>query len=99
MRRQGYNDRLDEHLGRRRAHREGKYHQSMASRRHESEGMEKHYGHRKYAADPYMDRDRRHERHERREHHYADRGVHDYDRSRKHRKRESEGMKRYWRDR
>ncbi len=30
--------------------------------------------------------------------HHSMRGTHDYDRSRKHRERESEGMKRYHRD-
>ena len=67
MEHQGYNDRLDEHLGRRRSHRMGKYHQSMADRRHESEAMEKHYGRRKYAADPGMDKG--HRRHSGMEHH------------------------------
>lgn len=56
MKHQGYNDRLDEHLGRRHRARHGKYSQTMADRRHESEGMEKHYGKRKYSADPSMDR-------------------------------------------
>lgn len=60
MEHQGYNDRLDEHLGRRHAHRHGKYHQTLKDRRHESEAMEKHYHEKKYAADPHMDRSHRH---------------------------------------
>jgi len=63
MEHQGYNDRLDEHLGRRHAHRHGKYHQSMKDRRHESEAMEKHYGHRKYSADPHMDHHKKEKHH------------------------------------
>lgn len=42
MRKQTLKDRMDEHLGS--AHR-GRHKQSMKARRHESEGMEKHYGH------------------------------------------------------
>ena len=42
---QGYNDRLDESLGAR----NGKKRQSMAARRHESEGMEKKFGKAKFA--------------------------------------------------
>lgn len=60
MKKQGYNDRLDEHLGMRRHHRMGKSHgeykQSLADRRHESEGMEKHYGKRKFSAVKTMDK-------------------------------------------
>lgn len=48
---QGYNSRLDESLGAK----HGKKSQSYASRRHESEGMEKKvYGH-KYGSDSHMD--------------------------------------------
>ena len=50
MKKQGYNSRLDESLGAK----HGKKSQSMKSRRHESEGMEKAYGKRKYAGDKSM---------------------------------------------
>ncbi len=60
MEQQGYNTRLDEHLGMRRHHRGGKkhgvYHTAMKGRRNESEAMEKHYGKGKYSADKMMDR-------------------------------------------
>lgn len=46
MKKQGYNDRLDESMGERN---KGKKKQSMKSRRKESEGMEKAMGKRKYA--------------------------------------------------
>lgn len=59
MKDQGYNDRLDEHLGRRHAARHGKYAQSYKDRRHESEAMEKHYGKRKYGAVKTMDKGHR----------------------------------------
>lgn len=59
MKSQGYNDRLDEHLAMRRKGRAGKMRQSMASRRHESEGMERHAVRRKYSADREMDRGHR----------------------------------------
>lgn len=100
MRHQGYNDRLDEHLGRRQNNRSGRSHQSFSSRRHESEGMEKHEGRRKFSADREMDEG--HRRHSGLEHHkmnYSSHGKGDYDRSPKHRRRESEGMKRYERGR
>ena len=42
---QGYNDRLDDSMG----YKNGKKSQSMKSRRHESEGMEKSMGKRKYS--------------------------------------------------
>ncbi len=62
MENQGYNARLDEHLGMRRHHRGGKKHgeygQSMKERRHESEGMERHYGKGPYSGDKEMDRRR-----------------------------------------
>jgi hypothetical protein len=47
MKKQGYNDRLDESMGMRS---KGKKKQSMSSRRKESEGMEKAMGKRKYGA-------------------------------------------------
>lgn len=50
MKKQGYNSRLDESLG----SRNGKKSQSMKSRRHESAGMEKSSGNRKYAGDHSM---------------------------------------------
>ena len=52
---QGYDDRLDESLGAR----HGKKSQSFASRRKESEGMEKAMGRRKYAAVKTMDKGKR----------------------------------------
>ena len=51
---EGYNARLDESLGARDGKESGKK-QSMAARRHESEGMEKASGKRKYAGDKSMD--------------------------------------------
>ena len=45
MKKQGYNARLDDSLGAR----NGKKKQSMAARRHESEGMEKALGKAKFA--------------------------------------------------
>lgn len=53
---QGYNDREDESLGMR--HR-GKKKESMKERRHESEGMEKAMGKRKYSGTKSMDRKRK----------------------------------------
>ena len=50
---QGYDARLDESLGMR--HR-GPKKQSMMSRRHESEEMERHYGKCPYSSDMEMDR-------------------------------------------
>ena len=50
MKKQGYNSRLDESLGAK----HGKKSQSMSSRRHESEGMEKSSGNRKYSGDNSM---------------------------------------------
>jgi hypothetical protein len=50
MKKQGYNSRLDESLGRR----NGKKSQSMKSRRNESKGMTKHYGEHPYSADSNM---------------------------------------------
>ena len=52
---QGYDDKLDESLGAR----HGKKSQSFASRRKESEGMEKAMGRRKYAAVKTMDKGKR----------------------------------------
>lgn len=49
---EGYNARLDESLGMRHP---GASKQSYAGRRHESEGMEKHYGDRKFSGDASMD--------------------------------------------
>jgi hypothetical protein len=51
---QGYKSRLDESLGER--HR-GHHHQSLGSRRHESEAMERHYrhGHHPFAGASSMD--------------------------------------------
>ena len=51
MKKQGYNSRLDESLG---AKHKGSHKQSLKSRRHESEGMEKSSGNRKYAGDKSM---------------------------------------------
>lgn len=56
MKKQGYNARLNEHLGMRDHNRSGKRHQSLKSREHESEGMEKHFGKRKYGAVKTMDK-------------------------------------------
>ncbi len=50
MKKQGYNARLDDSLGAR----NGKKKQSLKSRRHESEGMEKAMGKRKYSANKSM---------------------------------------------
>ena len=50
MKKQGYNARLDDSLGAR----NGKKKQSLKSRRHESAGMEKAMGKRKYSADKSM---------------------------------------------
>jgi hypothetical protein len=52
MKKEGYNARLNESLGRRN---KGKKKQSLKSRRKESEGMEKAKGKRKYAADKSME--------------------------------------------
>ncbi len=54
-RRQGFNDKLDESLGMRK----GKKKQSMKSRRHESEGMEKSMGKRMFGAVKSMNRKRK----------------------------------------
>ena len=48
---QGYNDRLDDALGAKHGH---SIHQSLADRRDESEGMERHLGHHKFAGDNKM---------------------------------------------
>ena len=53
---QGYNARLDESMG---ARNKTKKQQSLKSRRHESEAMEKKGGRRKYAAVKTMDKGRR----------------------------------------
>jgi len=50
MKKQGYNARLDDSLGAR----NGKKKQSLKSRRHESTGMEKAMGKRKYSANKSM---------------------------------------------
>lgn len=50
MKKQGYNARLDDSLGAR----NGKKKQSLKSRRHDSEGMEKAMGKRKYSANKSM---------------------------------------------
>ena len=47
---QGYNDRLDDALGGKHGHKS----QSLSDRRHESEGMERHFGHHKFAGDKNM---------------------------------------------
>lgn len=47
---QGYNDRLDDALGGKHGHKS----QSLVDRRHESEGMERHLGHHKFASDKNM---------------------------------------------
>lgn len=52
MKKQGYNDKLDEKLGAK----NGKKKQSLASRRKESEGMEKAMGRKKYASVKTMDK-------------------------------------------
>ena len=53
MRKQGYNDKLDESLG---ARKKGKKKQTLKSRRDESKGMEKAEGKRAYAAVKTMDK-------------------------------------------
>lgn len=53
---QGYRSRMDESLGEK--HR-GKKKQSMKSRRHESEGMEREMGRRPFSSVKSMDRGRR----------------------------------------
>tara|TARA_Y100000004_G_C8929434_1_gene419228 strand:+ start:414 stop:626 length:213 start_codon:yes stop_codon:yes gene_type:complete len=50
MKKQGYNARLDDSLGAK----HGKKSQSLKDRRHESEGMEKSMGKRKYSGDKSM---------------------------------------------
>ena len=50
MHRQGYNDRLDDALGGKHGHKS----QALVDRRHESEGMERHFGHHKFAGDKNM---------------------------------------------
>lgn len=52
MRKQGYNDKLDESIGMRK----GKKSQSMKDRRDESKGMEKSRGKRAYSAVKTMDK-------------------------------------------
>lgn len=54
MKRQGYNDRLDESLGMRNR---GPHRQSMKSRRHESEGEERRETGHAYMGDRSMDRE------------------------------------------
>lgn len=56
MKRQGYNDKLNESLGMRN---KGKKKQSLKDRRDESKGMEKAKGRRAYAAVKSMDKKRR----------------------------------------
>ncbi len=52
MKKQGYNARLDDHLGAAHGHKS----QSMAARRHESEGEERSLGKRKFSGDKQMDK-------------------------------------------
>lgn len=52
MKKQGYNDRLDESLG----NRNGKKKKSMKDRRDESKGMEKSMGKRAYSGNKSMDK-------------------------------------------
>ena len=52
MKKQGYDARLDDHLGAAHGHKS----QSMAARRHESEGMERAQGKRKFSGDKQMDK-------------------------------------------
>lgn len=59
MKKQGYNSRLDESLGERKRKTASKPKQTLASRRKESEGMEKASGKRKYSAVRTMDKGRR----------------------------------------
>jgi hypothetical protein len=47
---QGYNARLDDALGGKHGHKS----QALVDRRHESEGMERHFGHHKFAGDKNM---------------------------------------------
>ena len=47
---QGYNNRLDDALGGKHGHKS----QPLVDRRHESEGMERHFGHHKFAGDKNM---------------------------------------------
>lgn len=65
---QGYNARLDESLGERNR---GPHSQSLADRRHESEGMERAEGRRPYAGAHTMDKSTRsrHEAHMKAAHH------------------------------
>jgi hypothetical protein len=56
MKKQGYNDKLDESLG---ARNKGKKKQSLKDRRDESKGMEKAKGRRAYAAVKTMDKNKR----------------------------------------
>ena len=51
LKEQGYNARLDDALGAKHGH---SVHQSLTDRRDESEGMEKHLGHHKFAGDNNM---------------------------------------------
>ena len=53
---QGYNARLDDHLGAAHGHKS----QSMQARRHESEGEERALGNRKYSGDKQMDKKSQH---------------------------------------
>ena len=55
MKKQGYDARLDDHLGAAHGHKS----QSMAARRHESEGMERAQGKRKFSGDKQMDKGNR----------------------------------------
>ena len=56
MKKQGYNDKLDEKLGEKN---KGKKKQKMESRRKESEGMEKAIGRRAFSSVKSMDKGRR----------------------------------------
>jgi len=82
MEKHGYDKLVRHHMDKRHAHRHGKYHQTEIDREHEKMGMEHHR-----AGNPHGDHNR-----------YSERGSHDYDRSRKHREREAEGMKKYHRE-
>ncbi len=93
MKHQGYKDKHDESMGMRRKKCATKRTQSATARRHEAEGMEKHYGRKSAVAHSKEEKPRKSVARS-----YSLRGKDDYDRSPKHRRRESEGMKRYWRD-
>lgn len=102
MRQQGYNARLDESLGAK--SRGKKMKQSLKSRRDESKGMEKAMGKRAYSSDKSMDKSsssahKKAGEHLRKAHELLSK-MHEaaagraYNRSAKHRKAESVGMKR-----